>query len=352
MTARDPWYLTLAASGFVPDRLVRAAVRSRSRRRIAANRAGSVEAASERMRSLMAALADAPITIATGAANEQHYEVPAAFYDLLLGPRRKYSSCWWPDGVDTLAAAELAMLDRYVREARLEDGQDILDLGCGWGSLTLHLAERFPNARVLGVSNSASQRIAIEKAAADRGLANVQVVTADVATFDPALLTPARRFDRIVSIEMLEHVRNHQALFARVAEWLRDDGLFFVHVFSHRTEAWLFDADDPQDWIGRWFFTGGMMPSDDLFLHHQRDLVCLDHWRIGGEHYARTLEAWLTNLDADHRRARGVLEEVHGRHGRRALHRWRLFLLVSAEVWGLDGGHEFLVSHYLFAPRR
>ena len=343
----EPWYLRVVERDVVPDAVLAAAIRARIARRVAREGAGTEEERSEAFRRLVARLRRSPIAVETAAANEQHYEVPAAFFDLVLGPRRKYSSAYWPPGVGDLAAAEDAMLELYAERARLADGQQVLELGCGWGSLSLWLAERYPASTVLALSNSASQRAYVERAAAARGLANLEVVTADVNAFDTD-----RRFDRVLSIEMFEHMRNYRRLMARVASWLDDDGLAFVHVFSHRTLAFEFRDDDPSDWIGRWFFTGGIMPSDDLLAHFQDDLVLEDHWRLDGTHYERTLRAWLRRLDANRAEVEAVLGEVHGAsEATRWLVRWRLFLLVSAELWGWRGGHEFCVSHYLFRRR-
>jgi len=285
--------------------------------------------------------------VATEAANEQHYELPVEFFELILGPRRKYSSAYWPPGVDDLAAAEDAMLELYAERAELADGQRVLELGCGWGSLCLWLAERFPGSSVVAVSNSNGQRRHIEGEIARRGLTNLEVVTADVNAF-----TPEGRFDRVVSIEMFEHMKNQPQLLGRIADWLADDGSLFVHVFSHRTLAFEFRDDDPSDWIGRWFFTGGLMPSDDLLAHFQDDLVLTDHWRLDGTHYERTLRAWLARLDAGRPEVEAVLADTYGADQvTRWLVRWRLFLLVSAELWGWRDGHEFCVSHYRFARR-
>jgi cyclopropane-fatty-acyl-phospholipid synthase len=332
--------------GLLPDPALRAAIRERVRRKLAHERRGGVDARSERFRAFVAARRTGPVTVHPDAPNAQHYEVPTAFYELFLGPRLKYSSAWWPEGVHELTAAEAAMLALTCRRAELADGQRILELGCGWGSLTLWMAERLPDAEIVAVSSSATQRAHVEQRTGELGLGNVEVITTDVAH-----LEPRGRFDRVVSVEMLEHVRNHGELLARIARWLEPDGRMFAHVFSHRELAWSFDPDVTRDWMARWFFTGGIMPSDDLLPRVTTDLVELDRWRLSGTHYERTLDAWLARLDDRADEATAVLAVAHGTGDAHAWrHRWRTFLMASAELWGYRGGDEFGVTHHLFAP--
>ncbi len=344
----EPLSIQIAERLPVPDALLRLGIRQRVARRVRAEAAGGVDVQSERFRDLVRRLDEQPIAVATEDANLQHYEVPADFYALCLGPRRKYSCAWWPEGVTTLAQAEDAMLELYAERARLEDGQRVLDLGCGWGSLSLWLAERHPESRILGVSNSASQREYILRTARERGITNLEIVTADANTFEPG-----ERFDRIVSIEMLEHVRNQRRMMARIGGWLRPDGLAFVHIFTHRTFPFEFDAARKSDWIARHFFTGGTMPSDDLMLHTAAgSLEVVDHWRVSGVHYARTARAWLELLDANREAALAVLSgpPYEPRGAKRRYRRWRLFFLSCEGLWGFRDGAEFIVSHYLFRP--
>lgn len=336
----------LAEKGLVPDFLLRRAIRSRLSATLAELGRGGPAARRERERALIAAMRSSPIAIATDAANLQHYEVPAAFFDLVLGARKKYSCCLWPEGTGSLDAAEEAMLDLTASRAGVADGMEILELGCGWGSFCLWAAGRFPASRITALSNSRLQRAYIEERAVERGLRNLRVLTANAADFDTG-----ERFDRVISIEMFEHMRNVEALLARIARWLRPDGRLFVHVFSHREHAYTFD-DSPSNWMASEFFTGGMMPSDTLYLEFQRDLLLLDRWVIGGTHYARTLRAWLERLDAQRESLRAILAGACAPgDAPRQLQRWRMFFIACEESFAYSRGEQWRVSHYLFGPR-
>lgn len=337
----------LAEGGLIPDALLRWGIRRRLAATIAELEAGGAAATQERQRALRAAMRAAPVAIATDAANAQHYEVPSAFFDLVLGPRRKYSCCLWPAGVTTLDHAEEEMLALTAARAGLEDGMRILDLGCGWGSFSLWAAERFPAARITALSNSHGQRAFIEGEARRRCLSNLAVITANAATFDTD-----QRYDRIVSIEMFEHMRNVEALLSRIARWLDAGGRLFVHVFSHRAHAYTFEGTGASSWMSSEFFTGGMMPSDALYLELQRDLVVADRWVVDGTHYAKTLEAWLERLDARRTQVLDVLAGAYGREkASRQLQRWRMFFIACEESFAFRNGQEWRVSHFLFAPR-
>lgn len=338
---------TLVDAGVVPDWAMRAAIRRIAASRLREQEAGGHRAQAERLRQLTQQLRESPIAVATDAANAQHYEVPAAFFELVLGPHLKYSCGWWPPGVDTLAAAEAGMLEQTVERAHLQDGQRILELGCGWGSLTLYMATRFPQCRLVAVSNSASQREFILTRARRRGLSNVEVVTADVNQ-----LEIDGRFDRIVSVEMFEHVRNYPALFAKLDRWLADEGRLFVHIFAHHRYAYTFEARDGSDWMARHFFSGGMMPSETLFAGVQ-DLFAIEaQWRISGTHYERTANAWLANMDRHAPEIERVLAATYGVDAApRWRARWRAFFMACAEMFGYRNGTEWVVGHYRFKKR-
>jgi cyclopropane-fatty-acyl-phospholipid synthase len=339
-------YHDVLGTGRVPDALLRRLIRRRLADRLEEleTAAGGDPAAA--LRRYAAALAAGPFVIHQEAANRQHYELPTAFFREFLGPRLKYSCCYWPPGVSDLAGAEDAMLALTCERAGLEDGMEVLDLGCGWGSLALWIAEYYPRCRVTAMSNSRTQAEHIADACRTLGSGAVTAVTADIATFEPD-----RRFDRILSVEMLEHVRDYGEVLARLRRWLVPDGRAFVHVFSHKTFAYTFDADDPHDWMGSRFFSGGQMPAHDLFLEFRDDLVVEERWWLTGEHYARTLESWLRRYD-DHAGAiRPLLDQTYGSAAPDWQVDWRLFFLACAESFGYADGREWGVSHYRLAAR-
>jgi cyclopropane-fatty-acyl-phospholipid synthase len=332
--------------GYVPDAVVRGGIRRLCEQRLRDIDAGDAEAAALRTESFVSGMNTAPVALVPELANAQHYEVPAEFFALVLGPHRKYSSAWWPQGVNDLAAAERAALEASCERAALADGQDVLELGCGWGSLTLFMAGRYPASRITAVSNSHSQRAFIEAEARRRGLGNVRVITEDMNAFRPA---PREAFDRVVSVEMFEHLRNWREMFARVRSWLAPEGRFFMHVFCHRAVPYAFTDDGPSDWMSRNFFSGGMMPSDELAARFQGDLRLAARWRWDGTHYERTANAWLANMDANRAALWPVVRRIYGEADARLWWgRWRIFFMACAELFGYDRGQQWWVSHYLF----
>lgn len=339
--------LGLAERGVLPDAAVRMGIRHLLRQRLDEMRHGDAEAEAELTRRFLAAMREAPLALLPEKANEQHYELPPALFEAMLGARCKYSSCWWPEGVQTLDQAEEAALAETCDRAGLADGQDILELGCGWGSLSLWMAEAYPRSRILALSNSAPQREFIQAQARARGLANLEVVTCDFNDFETQ-----RRFDRVVSVEMFEHLRNWPRAFAQVAGWLKPGGRFFMHVFAHRGAPYAFEVRDASDWMSRHFFSGGMMPSDDLALQCQDDLALLQRWRWDGRHYARTAAAWLQRLDAAKPALEPVFASVYGDGAAPVWwQRWRIFLMSVEELFAYDRGQRWWVGHYLFARR-
>ncbi|MDQ6628589.1 MAG: cyclopropane-fatty-acyl-phospholipid synthase family protein [Pseudomonadota bacterium] len=332
--------------GRVPDRVVRLGIQRLLKARLAELHDGDAAASAALGEAFIAAMRAAPIAPLPEKANEQHYELPPAFFAAVLGPHRKYSSCFWPGHDATLEQAEAAALQATCERAGLADGQRVLELGCGWGSLSLWIAQRYPGSHVTAISNSHSQRCFIEQEAARRGLANVDVLTRDMNDFD----TPAR-FDRVVSVEMFEHLRNWPRAFANVARWLAPQGRFFMHVFAHRGAPYPFVERDASDWMSRHFFSGGLMPSDDLAARFQDDLRLVERWRWDGTHYQRTAEAWLRNMDRQRTALMPLFTTIYGAEADLWWMRWRLFFMSVAELFGHAGGQQWWVSHYLFERR-
>ena len=329
--------------GLLPDAVIRSGIRRLLKQRQHEIRADDIEAAGVLTEQFIAGMNHSVLAPLAHMANEQHYEVPAEFFARVLGPYRKYSSCYWPEGVATLEAAEAAALQMTCERAGLVDGQQILELGCGWGSLTLWIAGHFPRSTITAISNSHSQRLHIMQEVSRRGLENVSVVTRDMNDFDTA-----ERFDRVISVEMFEHMRNWRELLRRIHGWLKPGGRFFMHVFCHRTVPYAFEVKDAGDWMSRYFFSGGIMPSDDLPLRFQDHLRLVQRWRWNGQHYEKTANAWLANLDRQRDSVWPILVETYGDEAAQWSVRWRLFFMACAELFGYDHGQQWWVSHYLF----
>lgn len=334
--------IDLADRALLPDPLIRMGIRRLNRSRLdqESKRHGADPARS--IAAFAKSMQQSPIALSTDKANDQHYEVPAAFFRYVLGKHLKYSGALWHPQVMSLDQAEADMLATTVSRAAITDGMDILELGCGWGSLTLYTAARFPHSRITAVSNSASQREFIEARCRERGLGNLHVITADMNHF-----SIDRHFDRIVSVEMFEHMRNWALLLARIETWLKDDGRVFIHIFTHRQYAYAFDTHGEDNWMGRYFFTGGMMPSDDLFFNFQHHLSVEKHWQVNGRHYQKTADAWLANMDARRREIMPILIDGYGKKNAALwFQRWRIFFMACSELWGHANGNEWMVSHY------
>jgi cyclopropane-fatty-acyl-phospholipid synthase len=334
-----------AEQGRLPDSLLRFGVRRLLRKRIAKENRGSQSANETRAAELAAKFSVGPIAEQTEKANQQHYEVPAALYDLMLGPKRKYSACFWDAKTTTLAQAETKALETTCQRAGLSDGQSILELGCGWGSLTLFMAERFPASFITAVSNSNSQRAYINRLAAERGLKNVEVITCDMNDF-----STDQRFDSIVSVEMFEHMKNYRLLLNRISQWLNYQGRLFVHIFCHRNLTYEFQDEGTTDWMSRYFFSGGVMPGQNFLARFGNDLRIQEHWTWNGKHYQATCEAWLKNMDENRDAILPVLEATYGTDDAVVwFNRWRMFHIACSELFGFEDGEEWFVSHYLFS---
>lgn len=336
--------INLAEKGFIPDFIIRMGIRFLLAKRIESLESNNPELNQSKKQDFIKKMDASPIALVPDLVNEQHYEVPAKFYNLCLGVNKKYSSCYWKKSTNSLDSAEKLALKKTCEHAELKNDQSILELGCGWGSLTLWMANQFPKSSITAVSNSSSQKEYILNEAKKRKLKNIKIITCDINNFKQD-----KKFDRIVSVEMIEHMRNHRALFKNIEQWLKKDGLFFMHIFVHRSQPYLFDIIDDDDWMSKYFFSGGMMPSKDLPLFFQDGLKIKNEWTWSGKHYQKTANAWLSALDNNHKKAINVLGEIYGQDNASLwLQRWRIFFMSCAELWGYNNGNEWLVSHYLF----
>src|SRR6218665_2208596 len=341
------FYDSLLEKNKIPDPLLRIGIRRLLKQRLKEENKGSTEAQQAHLMALIAELKTSPIAVHTQEANEQHYEVSTEFYKYCLGSHLKCSSGYWKEGVTDLDVSEADMLELTCQRAELSNGQDVLELGCGWGSLSLFMAAQVPASRFTVVSNSRTQKQHIDQQAKERGIGNLEVITININ--DLAL---NKTFDRVVSVEMFEHMRNYRELMGRIAGWLKPNGKLFVHIFTHREYAYKFEVKDESDWMSRYFFTGGIMPSDDLLLYFNEALGIEQHWHVSGQHYSKTSEAWLRNMDRHKKEIMPLFEKTYG--AGQALKwwvYWRIFYMACAELWAYNNGEEWLVSHYLFIKK-
>lgn len=337
--------ITLAEQGWLPDSLIRFGIRKLCEERLRDEHHFMAAAGADAKTGRIEALRSSPIAIETEAANEQHYEVPTEFYRYVLGQHMKYSCSWWDEETTDLTTSEENMLAMYCERAQLRNGQTILELGCGWGSLSLWMASQYPQSQITAVSNSSSQRIYIESRARELDIENLQVITCDINE-----LKLVHTYDRIVSIEMFEHVRNYSQLFANINHWLSEEGKLFVHIFCHRELLYPFETEGVKNWMGQYFFTGGLMPSADTFSHFDEYLQLEQQWDIPGWHYQKTSEAWLANMDNNKAVIKEIFTQVYGADNcSRWVQRWRMFFMSCAELFGYKNGQEWQVCHYLFS---
>lgn len=342
------WYDSLLEKNKVPDFALRLGIRKLLKERLHQEKKETVELQQAHLMKLIAELKESPIAINTAEANEQHYEVPTAFYKFCLGSNLKYSSGYWNEGVLDIDTSENDMLEITCSRAELTDGQDILELGCGWGSLSLYMAKKYPQSSITAVSNSKTQKIYIDEQAQLRGIKNLTIITVNINDF-----TIEKKFDRVVSVEMFEHMRNYQKLMHKIADCLKINGKLFVHIFTHKDFAYKFEVLDETDWMSKYFFTGGIMPSDDLLLYFNEHLSIEKHWHVSGLHYSKTSESWLQNMDKNKSQIMPLFESTYGKdQAVKWWVYWRLFYMACAELWGYNNGEEWIVSHYLFTKKQ
>ena len=336
--------IQLAEKGYLSDGLIKFGIRRLLSQRLREVPAEAGSELQEYTLKMIKTLRESPIAVCTEAANEQHYEIPPEFFQIALGKHLKYSSCYYDSGAKNLDDAEAAMLELTAQRAEIKDGMQIMDLGCGWGSFTLWAAKKFPNCTIHSVSNSNPQRLFIEGRAIELGLKNVSVTTADINNFDTE-----QKYDRIVTVEMFEHIRNYKKVLDKANKWLSVDGKLFVHIFCHKLAPYFFETDGDDNWMGAYFFSGGIMPSNHLLLYFQDQLKIEQHWVVNGTNYEKTALAWLENIDRNQSKVIQILSKTYGEKDAPMWYRrWRIFFLSCAELFGFKDGQEWWVSHYLF----
>jgi len=341
------WYNSLLEKNKIPDYFIRIGIRKLLKQRLQEEKKDNTEAQQIYLMQLIDELKASPIAINTQDANEQHYEVPTEFYKYCLGKYLKYSSGYWKKGVTDINTSEKDMLELTCERAELQNGQLVLELGCGWGSLSLFMAAKYPQSNFTVVSNSRTQKIYIDEQAQQRGISNLTVITANINDF-----TLDKTFDRVVSVEMFEHMRNYKKLMKLVSSFLKPEGKLFVHIFTHKDLAYKFEVKDASDWMSKYFFTGGIMPSDDLLLYFNQHLSIEKHWHVSGTHYSKTSEAWLHNMDAHKADIIPLFEKTYGTENAiKWWVYWRIFYMACAELWAYNNGEEWMVSHYLFTKK-
>ena len=338
--------IELAEKGIIPDYFIRQGIVRNCENRLNNENVSNTEKVSSKKQSWIQQMKESPIALVPEKANEQHYEVPPAFFENVLGKHLKYSSGYWPDGVNSLDESEESMLKLSFERAQLTDGDSILELGCGWGSLTCYMASKLPNSKITAVSNSKDQKEHILNRCKNQGLDNIEVITADMNDFGTE-----NKYDRVVSIEMFEHMRNYKKLLSKISSWLHDDGKLFIHIFTHQSVVYPFENQGEADWMAREFFSGGMMPSHDLLLHFQDDLIIEDIWRMSGTHYEKTSLAWVNKMDANKDIVMKIFSKTYGDDAKLWFQRWRIFFMSCEKLFGYNNGSEWGVSHYRFSKR-
>ena len=338
--------IELAEKGIIPDYFIRQGIVRNCENRLNNENVSNTEKVSTKKQSWIQQMKESPIALVPEKANEQHYEVPPAFFENVLGKHLKYSSGYWPDGVNSLDESEESMLELSFERAQLADGDSILELGCGWGSLTCYMASKLPNSKITAVSNSKDQKEHILNRCKNQGLDNIEVITADMNDFETE-----NKYDRVVSIEMFEHMRNYKKLLSKISSWLHDDGKLFIHIFTHQSVVYPFENQGEADWMAREFFSGGMMPSHDLLLHFQDDLIIDDVWSMSGTHYEKTSLAWVNKMDANKDSIMKIFLKTYGDDAKLWFQRWRIFFMSCEKLFGYNNGSEWGVSHYRFSKR-